>query len=207
MEVLWSILTFAQTRLGSTSQIYGTRFLLGVLETPVVSGSLYVLASWYRPEELFKRSGVWFVSNNAGIMICGYLQSAAYKHLNGVAGMSGWRWLFIIDGCISLPIAFLGYFMFPGLPASEKPWWLTQREQNLARRRMEDEGVRDSGKINLAMIKRTLTYWQFYVGVISYMLSVSYPFCPVRIYTPNADICQPASLYLPSRPDGAVAQR
>src|SRR5436190_2607246 len=89
MEVLWSILTFAQTRLGSTPQIYGTRFLLGVLETPVVSGSLYVLASWYRPEELFKRSGVWFVSNNAGIMVSGYLQAAANKKLNGVAGMPG----------------------------------------------------------------------------------------------------------------------
>ncbi|GKT92234.1 vitamin H transporter [Colletotrichum tofieldiae] len=42
-------------------QIYGTRFLLGVLETPVASGSLFILSSWYKPEELFKRAGLWYV--------------------------------------------------------------------------------------------------------------------------------------------------
>ncbi len=40
MEVLWSVLTFAQCKLDSAATIYGTRFLLGVLETPVASGSL-----------------------------------------------------------------------------------------------------------------------------------------------------------------------
>jgi hypothetical protein len=60
-EVLWSVLTFAQSQLQSASQIYGTRFLLGVLETPVASGCLFVLASWYKPDELFKRAGVWYL--------------------------------------------------------------------------------------------------------------------------------------------------
>ncbi|PGH14931.1 hypothetical protein AJ80_05744 [Polytolypa hystricis UAMH7299] len=177
MEVLWSILTFAQARLGSASQIYGTRFLLGLLETPVASGSLYVLSSWYRPEELFKRSGVWFVSNNIGVMFGGYLQAAAYTNLHGVGGMEGWRWLFIIDGCISLPIAFIGYFIFPGLPASGKPWFFTQREHNLARRRMQDVGVQESQKIGMKMLRRTFVSWQFYVGVFAYVffLSGAYP--------------------------------
>lgn len=61
MECLWSILTFAQAKLQSAEQIYGTRFLLGLLETPVASGSLFILSSWYKPEELFKRAGLWYV--------------------------------------------------------------------------------------------------------------------------------------------------
>jgi MFS family permease len=168
-EVLWGILTFTQSRLNSASTIYATRFILGILETPVASGSLYILSSWYRPDELFKRAGVWYVSNNNGTMFGGYLQAAAYTNLSGVGGMSGWRWLFIIDGVITLPIALLGYFMFPGLPSSMKPWWLTAEQHAIAKMRMEDEGVEESRKFNRAttraMLKRTLTHWHFYLAV------------------------------------------
>jgi MFS family permease len=181
MEVLWSILTFAQSRLNSAQTIYGTRFLLGVLETPVASGSLYVLSSWYRPNELFKRAGVWYISNNLGVMFGGYLQAAAYNNLNGVHGMAGWRWLFIIDGCISLPLAFLGYFLFPGLPASGKPWWLTEEEHLLARRRMRDEGVEQSKTLSWKVIKRVFSKWHFYIAVLCYTLWV-YPSQGVILY-------------------------
>lgn len=108
MEVLWSILTFVQSRIQNEKQIYGLRFLLGILETPASSGSIYILSSWYRSDEIFKHCGVWYVSSNLGSMFGGYLQAAAYTNLNGVHGMSGWRWLFIIDGIISLPIAIAG---------------------------------------------------------------------------------------------------
>lgn len=100
----------------------------------------------------------------------GYLQAAAYRNLNGVAGMEGWRWLFIIDGVISLPIAFAGYLIFPGLPSSAKPWWLTVPEHELARKRMLDVGIEPSAKLSLSIVKRTLTRWEFYVGIIAYTL-------------------------------------
>ena len=77
METAWSILTFAQCRVQSAQQIYGLRFLLGFLETPASNGSMYILTSWYRPEEVFKRAGVWYVSSNLGSMFGGYLQAAA----------------------------------------------------------------------------------------------------------------------------------
>ncbi|KAF2025011.1 hypothetical protein EK21DRAFT_77414, partial [Setomelanomma holmii] len=69
---------------------------------------------------LVGQSGVWYVSSNAGAMFSGCLQAAAYKCLNGVHGMSGWRWLFTIDGSISLPIGLAGFFLYPGLPTSPK---------------------------------------------------------------------------------------
>ncbi|KAG7294679.1 hypothetical protein NEMBOFW57_004757 [Staphylotrichum longicolle] len=173
METAWSILTFAQCRLSSVPQIYGLRFLLGVLETPAATGAIYLLTSWYRTDELFKRAGVWYISSNAGSMFGAYLQAAAHKNLNGVGGMSGWRWLFIIDGCISLPIALAGYFFFPGLPTSPRIWWLTEREQRLAQARMRADGVKESTKIGKRMLKRVFTHWHFYVAVLTYVFYVS----------------------------------
>lgn len=169
MEVAWSALTFIQCRLRNEYDIYGLRFLLGVLETPASTGSLYILSSWYRADELFKRAGVWYVSSNAGAMFGGYLQAAAYNNLNGVLGRSGWRWLFIIDGCISLPIALAGYMFFPGLPASPRIWYMSEAEHDLARKRMIDDGVKPSKKIGKAMLKRVFTRWHLYVAVLAYV--------------------------------------
>ncbi|OBT61876.1 hypothetical protein VE03_08756 [Pseudogymnoascus sp. 23342-1-I1] len=177
MEVAWSALTFIQCRLRNEYHIYGLRFLLGVLETPASTGSLYILSSWYRADELFKRAGVWYVSSNAGAMFGGYLQAAAYNNLNGVMRRAGWRWLFIIDGCISLPIALAGYCFFPGLPSSPRIWYMSEAEHDLARKRMIDDGVKPSKKIGKAMLKRVFTRWHLYVAVLAYVCfqCTSYP--------------------------------
>ncbi|RYP66643.1 hypothetical protein DL769_005975 [Monosporascus sp. CRB-8-3] len=169
MEALWSMLTFVQCRLQNEKQIFGIRFLLGVLETPASTGSMYIMSSWYRSDELFKRCGVWYISSNLGSMVGGYLQAAAYTNLNGVAGMAGWRWLFIIDGIISMPIALAGYFLFPGLPNSPKVWWLKKREQKLAQLRMKHDGVKESRKIGKRMLKRVFAHWHFYIAVATYV--------------------------------------
>ncbi|CAI6096152.1 hypothetical protein V2G26_007939 [Clonostachys chloroleuca] len=172
-EVAWSVLTFAQSRLQNAPQIFATRLLLGLLETPVASGCLFILSSWYKPEELFKRAGVWYVSNNIGVMFGGYLQAAAYTNLNGVGGMSGWRWLFIIDGSISLPLAFLGFFIFPGMPMSGRIWWMTEKEYELGQLRMREVGVEPPKKITKAVLKRIFFHWHWYLGVLAYILFLS----------------------------------
>ena len=89
-ETLWSIITFIQCRNNSAPMIYGMRFLMGLFETPAATGSLYILSSWYRSDEVFKRAGVWYVSSNIGAMFGGYMQAAAHAGLDGKGGMAGW---------------------------------------------------------------------------------------------------------------------
>lgn len=90
--------------------------------------------------------------------------------------MSGWRWLFIIDGVISLPIALAGYLIFPGLPSSKKPWWLTTKEHALAQSRMINAGVQPSKELSWTVAKRTFMRWEFYMGVLCYTLYAVSPF-------------------------------
>ncbi|KAH6666522.1 major facilitator superfamily domain-containing protein [Plectosphaerella plurivora] len=168
-ETLWSIITFIQSRNNSAQMIYGMRFLMGLFETPAASGSLYILASWYRSDEVFKRAGVWYVSSNIGAMFGGYMQAAAHAGLDGVGGMQGWRWVFIIDGIISLPIAIAGFFLYPGIPTSPRIWWMKEEEQKLAQARMQDDGVRKSRKIGKRMLKRVFGHWHFYIAVGTYV--------------------------------------
>ncbi|KAI0165114.1 MFS general substrate transporter [Hypoxylon sp. FL1284] len=174
---LWGVCTFAQSRVTTVQQLYACRFLVGMLEAPVFAGTHFILGSWYSGPELFKRAGTWFICNPLGTMVSGYLQAAAYTNLGGVGGMPGWRWLFIIDGIFTIPIALIGFVVFPGVPDSPKPFYLTSDDIALAKTRMERANVRKPGKMGLDVFKRTFKRWHIWVFVSSYvcMIIAQYP--------------------------------
>jgi MFS family permease len=107
--------------------------------------------------------------NPAGSAISGYLQAAAYTNLSGVSGMPGWRWLFIIDGVFTIPVALLGFLIFPGIPDSPKPFFLTDRDIALAKERTERAKIRRPGKMSLDVFKRTFKRWHIWLFVACYM--------------------------------------
>lgn len=74
-------------------------------EQPV---SYFLLGSWYTRKELGKRISIWFVAGPAGQAFSGYMQAAIYQTLNGKLGLAGWRWLYIICGCISMSVPSTG---------------------------------------------------------------------------------------------------
>lgn len=140
-----------------------------MFEAPVFAGTHFILGSWYSGNELFRRAGTWFICNPLGSMVSGYLQAAAYTNLSGVAGMAGWRWLFIIDGIFTLPVAILGFFIFPGIPDSPRPFFLTEHDTALAKSRLEKAKIRRPGKLNADVFKRSLGRWHIWVFVFCYM--------------------------------------
>jgi ACS family pantothenate transporter-like MFS transporter len=99
----------------------------------------YIIGSWYRKEELAKRSCIFHTSGAIATMFSGYLMAGVYK-LNGKMGFKGWQWLFIVDGVISLPVAVLGFFCLPDMPWNSKPFYLTEKEVAFAQKRMQLEG-------------------------------------------------------------------
>lgn len=124
--------------------------------------------SWYTGPELFKRAGTWFICNPLGTMVSGYLQAAAYTNLSGVGGMPGWRWLFIIDGIFTIPVALIGFFIFPGIPGSPKPFYMTDRDVALAKERTTRAKIRQPGKMSLDVFKRTFKRWHIWMFISCY---------------------------------------
>lgn len=102
MEVGWGTWTFAQAGMRSSAQLYAFRFLVGLFESSFFPALLYVLGSWYTKTELAKRVALFHMTAPLGSAFGGYLQAAVYTNLNGVRGLAGWRWLYIICG-VSIP--------------------------------------------------------------------------------------------------------
>ncbi|KAB8235700.1 uncharacterized protein BDW43DRAFT_309034 [Aspergillus alliaceus] len=100
---------------------------------------------------------VFWLAESVGTLLSGFPQSAAYTNLNGVHGHAGWRWLFIIDGIITLPLALAGFFFFPNLPQDgKKTWWTTEEEHILSVKRMEAIGRAGKEPWTVAKVKRIL---------------------------------------------------
>ncbi|KAL4920058.1 major facilitator superfamily domain-containing protein [Aspergillus aurantiobrunneus] len=130
------------SRVTNVHQLYAMRFLVGMFEVPVFAGTHFILGSWYSGSDLFKRAGTWFICNPLGTMVSGYLQAAAYTNLSGGASMPGWRWLFIIDGIFTIPVALIGFVIFPAIPDSPPPFFLSKRDIEIAKERIRRANIR-----------------------------------------------------------------
>ncbi|KAM0327198.1 hypothetical protein ACHAQA_006331 [Verticillium albo-atrum] len=160
-EVTWSVLTILLAKCTSAKQIYALRFFIGLAESTFYPGMQYIIGSWYRSDELAKRSCIFHVSGAIGTMFSGYLMASVY-HLDGVQGFKGWQWLFIINTVISLPIAITGFFMFPDLPEITRAWYFTKDDIAMAQKRMQLEGRANRAPFTKAKVKKIFKSWHIY---------------------------------------------
>lgn len=106
--------------------------------------------------------------------------------MNGVAGLSGWRWLFIIEGIPSCLSAFLVLLFLPDYP--EQTTWLTEAEKDLAIHRMYYEGSKASHpSMSWADAKETLMDWRLYAHYAIYF-AISPPFVSLSLFAPSITV-------------------
>ncbi|KAE8453388.1 hypothetical protein EG329_010249 [Mollisiaceae sp. DMI_Dod_QoI] len=167
-EVTWTVLTMCLSKCNTATQIYVLRFFVGLAESAFYPGMQYVIGSWYRRDELAKRSCIFHTSSALGTMFSGYLMAAVY-HLGGRGGLKGWQWLFIIDGVISLPIAIAGFFVLPDVPEITRAWYLKKEEIEFSKQRMILEGRQQRKPYTKAKFKKIFSSWHIYALSLLYI--------------------------------------
>ncbi|KAK9460868.1 major facilitator superfamily domain-containing protein [Lipomyces oligophaga] len=148
-EVLWGILVMTLAAANNAKTIYGIRFVVGLCEATVFPGFMWILGSWYYPSQLAKRMALFECSSSAAGMFSGYIQTGAYAHMNGLYGIAGWRWAFILDGIISIPIACMGYYCLPDFPTTTQARWLNKEQRAYGVARMAKLGRKPPKKFTL----------------------------------------------------------
>ncbi|KAB8217819.1 major facilitator superfamily domain-containing protein [Aspergillus novoparasiticus] len=170
MIVFWGGLTMITAAVHNPQGIMAIRFFLGLAESSTFAGTHYILGAWYTEKELGKRSGIFTASGLAGTMFGGFIQSGIHSSLDGVHGLSGWRWLFIIDGLITLPIALYGLFLFPDTPATTRAPYLSASERALAISRMPEASPATS-RLDLTFAKKIFGTWYWYGFVMLWIIA------------------------------------
>ncbi|KAI0176889.1 major facilitator superfamily domain-containing protein, partial [Pestalotiopsis sp. NC0098] len=144
MDVAWGVFTLLQYRAHSFAELAAYRFLVGWFEAGLLSIELFstniIPGSWYRGDEIARRGGVFYVGLPLGTLTAGLIQAGASARLDGVNGLAGWRWMYIICAIITIPIGLLGYFLIPGTPQQPNRWVLKQHDIDLSIERLKRAG-------------------------------------------------------------------
>ncbi|OBR09845.1 Major facilitator superfamily transporter [Colletotrichum higginsianum IMI 349063] len=178
----WGAVTIGLGGANDFATVTGVRFLLGVFEAGLFPGLVYYLTFWYRHDERSVRVAMILASATLAGAFGGAI-AYGIGHMNQVHGMSGWRWLFIIEGIPSCLSALFVWFFLPDYP--ESAGWLTEREKDLAARRLYSEGSKSSHKsMSWEEAKATLTDWRLYGHYLVYF-AMSTPFSSLSLFTPS----------------------
>ncbi|SPN99724.1 related to permease of the major facilitator superfamily [Cephalotrichum gorgonifer] len=154
--------------IGGTTNAAGVtalRFFLGASEAGIFPGMIYYFSFWYRPEERASRIASFLCSATLSGAFGGCI-AYGVGHMNGLGGLEGWRWLFIVEGAPSVVVGFLLFFFLPSYP--EHVGWLTAEEKDLQVRRMGIHSTASKEKINWADAKVALKSGRLFVHYCTY---------------------------------------
>ncbi|KAF6819860.1 TNA1 is necessary for nicotinic acid import into the cell [Colletotrichum plurivorum] len=136
---VWGVLCACSGATHSFAGLLATRFFLGFVEAAFYPGCLATLSAWYVRSELGVRTGLFYSGSMLSGAFSGLIAAGITSGMDGLGGLLAWRWLFIIEGSLTVVIAAGAYFILPDFPANTR--WLTEQERQLAMWRMEADAA------------------------------------------------------------------
>jgi MFS family permease len=134
--ISWGLVSAATIFVTGPYSFYLLRFLLGAAEAGFFPGVAFYLGTWF-PAEYRTRMIAWFMVAIPISSVVGGPVSGLFLQMDGLAGIAGWKWLFLLEG---LPVVVVGLVLLKLL--ADRPdhaSWLTQDEQQLVRTRVAGE--------------------------------------------------------------------
>ncbi|KAI9737320.1 MAG: hypothetical protein M1835_003286 [Candelina submexicana] len=122
---------------------------------------------YYKRHEFQRR---WSVFYSSGLVAgaFGGLFAYALAKMQGLGGYKGWRWIFIIEGLITVLFGIASKFLIPDWP--EQARFLTREEKALTKRRLlHDVGGAQMNSLNKYSLKIIMTDWKIWTGTTIYL--------------------------------------
>ncbi|KKY24961.1 putative mfs transporter [Phaeomoniella chlamydospora] len=166
MDIGWGIFTLLQYRVTSFAELAAYRFMVGWFEAAFFPAMHYIFGSWYRGDEIARRGGVFYVGLTLGTLTAGLIQAGASARLDGVNGLEGWRWMYIICALITIPVGIVGYFILPGTPDKPNTLFLKKSDIELSRERLQRAGHELKGKFSWGQFLKLGKRWNFWLLIL-----------------------------------------
>ncbi|GAB3629774.1 MFS transporter permease [Pandoraea terrae] len=137
--ITWGVLSGATMLVKTPVQFYVVRFLLGVAEAGFVPGVLLYLSQWFPYDRRGRIVALFMIAMPLSSMIGNPVSGWIMNAMNGLRGLGGWQWLFLLE---ALPSIALGFFVLWWLPNNiERTSWLDIGEKRILRANLDRDAA------------------------------------------------------------------
>ncbi|MDQ5862501.1 MAG: MFS transporter [Actinomycetota bacterium] len=166
--ISWGIFATAMALVNGETTFYVVRFLLGAAEAGFFPAILFYLTLWFPAAQRVTVLGIFIlaqpISNALGAPVSGLL-----LQMEGIMGLHGWQWLYIIEGIPAILLGVLTPILMTDRPSHAK--WLETDEREWLTKTMDEELAHKQGGAPhhfLAGLKdpRTIAYSALYFGLV-----------------------------------------
>jgi MFS family permease len=142
--LLWSAVSAATAGVKSPGELFAVQVVLGIIEAPLFPGAVYLMSCWYTRRELALRTAILYSGLVLAQAFSGLIAAGVFSGMTGLAGIAGWKWLFILEAALSAVFALTAYFILPNYPHSKTGsamWSMTEEMRKIAVVRIEADRV------------------------------------------------------------------
>ncbi len=147
--ITWGLVSMATAFATGPKSVFALRFLLGVAEAGFFPGMVFYLTKWF-PASMRGRFMALFLAAIALANIIGGPVSGALLGWDGVGGLHGWQWVFLIEGLPAVLLSFCVLLWLPDGPESAR--WLSPEERQTIATRLAADPKSDHSDL-LPMLK------------------------------------------------------
>ncbi len=165
--ITWGAITIGMAFVQGPHSFYVMRFLLGAAEAGFFPGVLYYITQWFPVRHRGKILGLFILSQPIAMMITGPV-SGGLLGMDGILGLHGWQWLFIVIGTPAILLTWPVLRWLPDGPQQVK--WMDQAEKDwltgeLKKDLQEYGQTRHGNPLHALKDKRVLLLALFYLPV------------------------------------------
>ncbi|KAJ4354165.1 uncharacterized protein N0V89_005898 [Didymosphaeria variabile] len=166
--IAWGAIMTVMGCVENQAGLLACRWFLGLTEAGLFPGVNYYLSCWYKRQELGFRAALFF-SAAALAGSFGGLLAAAIIQMEGVGGYEGWRWIFILEGLMTVFVGLFCWKMVFNFP--DTAGFLTPEERLRAQRRLtaDNQTRAEEEKISRKYVFQAIKDWKTWVFALQYM--------------------------------------
>ncbi|KAI5463965.1 major facilitator superfamily domain-containing protein [Mariannaea sp. PMI_226] len=190
--VAWGVVMTLMGIVQNYGGLLAARLFLGVAEAGLFPGVAYYLTMWYCRHEIQFRQAMFFSAASVAGAFSGLLAFAIAK-MDGVGGLAGWRWIFILEGIVTVVVAVIAFFVLEDFPETSR--FLNEEEKAFVVFRLKYQA--QAGKIGSKQVQvaeadefawkyvwAAFKDWQIWVNIFVYW-GIVCPLYGISLFLPT----------------------